>query len=394
MNILEMLIWGFCIVFCLMWFLMFLQAFMSVIKIPRFEKLKLQDNTKLPKLSIVVAACNEADTIEKALPTLLSQNYPDFEVIVVNDRSTDSTGKILNQWQEKHANLKVVHIDDLPPKWLGKVYALKRGASIAEGEWILFTDADIHLKSDTLSKAVRFAQQSKCDHLTLFPKAISHSFLLNTIITAFQVMFLVTVKMNKINNPKTDAAVGVGAFNLVKKNMLKKSAAFSWLRMEVCDDVGLGLAIKKAGGKTSFAFANQHVQLHWYHSIKQMFNGMEKNLFAASAHYNVKKLIFTVTFATCIILGPFISLTYGLYADNSLWILGLTAIAIYPITMFIFNLRLKNTQSSSLLLPLGMLVILIMIVNSGVKCIKRGGIVWRGTLYPLEMLRKLRRVGL
>jgi len=389
----EISIWFITLLLSLFWVTFFLRALKTVYAIPKFENFDIDTSKTLPKLSIIVAACNEADTIENALTTLLNQDYPNFEVIVVNDRSTDQTAQILTKCAKKFPHLKIVKIDDLPPRWLGKVYALKRGCQIASGEWILFTDADIHFKTNTLSTAVAYAKQNQLDHLTLFPNIKSNSFCLETVISAFRIMFLVSIKFHDIRNPKTEAAIGIGAFNLVKKSILKKSSAFAWLRMEVCDDVGLGLAIKKAGGKTGFAFACENVELNWYDNLKQMFKGVEKNLFAASAHYKMPRMIVLISFIFFFCFTPFIDLAAGLTVHP--WLLALTAIclSVYLLSTLLITFRLKTNLLAALAIPLGMLVICAMIANSGIKCLKQGGIIWRGTLYPIDLLKKLRRVG-
>src|SRR5207248_653474 len=107
-----------------------------------------------PRVSIVISALNEADTIEPALRSVLALDYPDLEVVVVDDRSTDATPEILDRLCCEHPALKVVHVRELPPGWLGKNHALQHGASLASGEYILFTDADVMFGPSAVSRAV------------------------------------------------------------------------------------------------------------------------------------------------------------------------------------------------------------------------------------------------
>ena len=169
MNSVDWIVAVYCILFCSLWYIINLQVMFDLLKITLFEK----QNPPLPQvwpcLSVVIAACNEADTIEKALATLLNQDYPSLEIIVVNDRSTDKTGELIETISHGDDRVKAVHITDLPSGWLGKVHALNVGTRESSGEWILYTDADVYFKQGTLRKAIAFALSAKIDHLTLVP---------------------------------------------------------------------------------------------------------------------------------------------------------------------------------------------------------------------------------
>src|SRR6266567_8232148 len=113
-----------------------------------------------PRVSIIVPARNEAAKIAAAMRTLMKSDYPNLEVIAVNDRSTDNTGAILDEVaSESVGRLKVIHVETLPPGWLGKTHAMYLAARQATGEWILFTDADVHHRTDSLRRAVGYAER-------------------------------------------------------------------------------------------------------------------------------------------------------------------------------------------------------------------------------------------
>ena len=125
-----------------------------------------------PRVSVVFAARNEAGTVGAAVPTMLALDYPDLEVIAVNDRSEDDTGAILDRLAAADPRLKVVHVTELPAGWLGKNHALADGGAAATGEWILFTDADIHFRPDVLRRAVAHARAHSLDHLAAIPALV------------------------------------------------------------------------------------------------------------------------------------------------------------------------------------------------------------------------------
>src|SRR6185369_2740694 len=108
--------------------------------------------------SVVVPACNEARTIERALTSLLAQDYPDLEIVLVDDRSSDETGAIIEHLAASDRRISAIHVRELPAGWLGKVHALQRGLERARGELVLFTDADIHFAPGALRRAVAWVE--------------------------------------------------------------------------------------------------------------------------------------------------------------------------------------------------------------------------------------------
>ena len=135
--------------------------------IPHFDPKGVEDLPDYPKLSIIIPACNEEETLENALTGLLTLRYPNLEIILINDRSTDKTGEIMEKLSQGDSRVSIVHLEHLPENWLGKVHALHQGVQRASGNWLLFTDADVHFSPEILEKAVSYAQSQRLDHLAL-----------------------------------------------------------------------------------------------------------------------------------------------------------------------------------------------------------------------------------
>ena len=183
MSILDWIVSSYCILFCVAWCASFLVVLLFR-RIRIFEKTKSPLPGEWPRLSVVIATCNDADTIEKAVNTLLQQDYPKLEIVVVNDRSTDKTGVIIEKIARKDSRVRTVHIQHLPPGWLGKVHALHVGTQKTSGEWILYTDADVYFKQGTLRKAIAFISADHSDHLALMPVPRAPSFWLRKLTLA------------------------------------------------------------------------------------------------------------------------------------------------------------------------------------------------------------------
>lgn len=143
----------------------------AAVRLPSVPTLRASASVRerRPSLTVIVPACNEAAELEPAARTLLAQNYPELELIFVNDRSTDATGRIIDEMARGNSRVVTVHIEALPERWLGKVHALHIGLQGASGQIVLFTDADVHFAKDTLAQAVQYFLDNELDHLAGFP---------------------------------------------------------------------------------------------------------------------------------------------------------------------------------------------------------------------------------
>jgi len=375
--------------FCGIWVLIYLSLMYTLRQVPMFENVEVNSSGDLPKLSVIVPACNEGEHLEQAAKTLIAQNYPGLEIILVNDRSTDNTREIIDRLAKENLQVKAVHIQELPENWIGKVHALAEGKKQATGEWLLFTDADIRYAPGLLRKSVAYAQSQSIDHLALMPGVEMNNFLLEVAVQSFGLLFLLTTHAARVNKPGSKSAIGVGAFNLVKTETFEKTPGFEWLRMETVDDMGVGVMVKNCGGQSHFAVADKELKLGWYESLPAMFRGLEKNLFGAGPGYSVFKLSFQLLYMWSLIITPFIALS----SENTwLFSLGIVVLSLYLI-FSIFFIREKRSETLRLLLfPLGLVLLTVMMIWAAYKCIKNNGIDWRGTHYTLAQLRAGQRV--
>ena len=383
----------FSISLCAAWVVGLGYLMVAIRRLPIFRKQHAPMPEVWPRLSVVIPACNEAATLEAAVATLLRQDYPDLEVILVDDRSTDGTGEIIDRLALQDPRIRAVHVETLPQGWLGKVHALHRGVAQASGDWLLFTDADVHFASGTLRRAVALVLYQRVDHLALIPRTIQKSFWLEVAVSTFGLLFFITTHSASVNRPGSKAFVGIGAFNLVNAKRFHRTVGFEWLRLEPGDDVGLGMMLKEAGGTTRLAFAYEDLSVQWYPSVAAMFKGLEKNLFGPGSHYRWWLMLLQVGMIWALVVAPYFSLALGLARGVApLWIAGAAALS----TQLIFPLFLvaeRKTKSLSLLLfPVGLLLITAMMLRAGYQCIKNDGIDWRGTHYPLDQLRTGQRV--
>lgn len=387
-------VFQFALIFlCVAWCAGFVYIIWAFITLPRFERERVAEPDFWPRLSVIIPACNEAAHLESAVMTLLQQDYPDFEIILVDDRSTDATGGMVDRFAESDSRIRALHIERLPEGWLGKVHALHCGAIKAKGEWMLFTDADVHFAPATLRHALAYVLDKQADHLALIPRTIQRGLWLDVAVRAFGLLFTIATGAAGVNQPGSKSYVGIGAFNLVKADTFRRTPGFEWLRLEPGDDVGLGIMTQQAGGVSRLALAYKHVTVEWYPSVRAMFRGLEKNLFGPASNYRWWLMLVQVGVLWSLAVAPWAAVMFGVALDSMPLLLA-GAAAITPYVLFSLcsiESRPKDTLSV-LLFPLGLLLIGAMMLRAGYKCLKNDGIDWRGTHYPLAQFRRGQRV--
>jgi glycosyltransferase involved in cell wall biosynthesis len=337
-----------------------------------------------PLVSVIFAARDEAEKLPAAIATLLAQDYPQFEVIAVNDRSTDQTPAILHELERTRQNLIVTDVDNLPQGWLGKPHALVAGFERSHGDWLVFTDADVHFAPDVLRRAVALASERRWDHLTLLTAVEMRGFWEKVAITYFGLGFVFGNEPWLAANPRSARYVGVGAFQLVRRAAYEKSGGHARLRMDVIEDMKLGKLIKMAGCRSGVAIARDLVHVRWHSGVRNVIRGVTKNMFAA-VHYNPFFAVGAMLLSLTMSVLPFFGLAFATgWARVFAGIAAGAAVLIHAAMVW-------STEASPLYgftHPLGALLFCWMIGRSAIATLWRGGVVWRDTFYPLEELRK------
>jgi cellulose synthase/poly-beta-1,6-N-acetylglucosamine synthase-like glycosyltransferase len=349
-----------------------------------------------PRVSIIVPARNEEESIEVSLNTLLALDYDNYEVIAVNDRSTDRTGEIMERIEKNphppakdarrvgHPRLRVIHHRDLPTGWLGKTHAMWTAANQATGDWLLFTDADVLFKPDSLRRALAYGEAERADHVVVFPRMIMKTPGEYMMIAFFQTMFVFGHRPWKVADPATQDHMGVGAFNLVRRNVYEAVGTYEALRMEVLDDMKLGKVVKQAGFAQRNAFGEDLISIRWAQGATGVVENLTKNFFAILSFQWWRTLIaaFGLAFLN---LMPFL----GVWLAHG-WERVPYAVAL--LSMFLIYLGMSWRSGVPpyyfLLHPVSTVLFVYTLLRSMVHTLWNDGIVWRGTRYPLEELRK------
>ena len=238
----------------LFWILNAIDVARGARKIPAIRDIAPLDDSDCPPVSILFAARDEEEKLPGALQTFLALDYPRYEVIAADDRSEDRTAEILKA-AEKNARLKYVRINSLPAGWLGKPHALQQAFERSSGEWLVFTDADVHFSPDLLRRSVALAKREGWDHLTVLGGVEMHTVGETIALTFFGMGFVMGVRPWRTNDPHSKGYTGVGAFQLMRRSTYEAIGTHRRLAMEVVDDMKLGKLVKEAGFRSGVAKA-------------------------------------------------------------------------------------------------------------------------------------------
>ena len=364
----------------IIWYIIAILFLIGKLRTKTISSLSITEEN-LPKLSIVIAAKDEEKEIESSLKSILTQNYQNLEIIVVNDRSTDLTGSILEMLQKEFSNLKVETITQLPQNWLGKNHALWNGANKATGDYILFTDADVKYSKNCLRKVSSDVHANKIEFASCFPDFISNGFWESVFNLNFAILLSLRIKFWSVSNPNSSSFCGIGAFNLVKRESYFKMGGHAKLPLEVADDMVLAKLMKQSGAKSVLYSGKNELSVKWQSGgLKSVIKGIEKNAFSGF-NYSWIKLIFQMTNLLIVSCIPFAAFLID-------WKLGI--FSILPI-YFIYQIN-KHFQNNSvfyfLTFPIGALLLTYASVRSALIITLNGSVNWRDTKYSSELLKK------
>ena len=354
---------------------------------PEWDPQRISTVPTEPRVSIIVPARNEQEHIAASLVRLLHLDYGNYEVIVVDDRSSDRTRERIAEVAaraEAQGRLKVIHLIELPTGWLGKVHAMWIAAKEASGDWLLFTDADVLFRADSLSRALFYARSEQADHLVLLPRMILRSPGERIMVAFFQTLFVFGHRPWKVADPHAKDHMGVGAFNLIRRPVYEALGTFRALRLEVLDDMKLGKLVKDGGFRQRNVFGHDLISLRWVKGALGMVNNLTKNFFAL------------MSFQWARALGSALALAYlNLLPFLGIWLAQGWARLPYAVALVsLFAIYVGMSSRSDVpayyfpLHAVGAALFVYIMLRSMIVTLVRGGVVWRGTFYPLEELKR------
>ena len=371
-----------------------IDSVLSIIKVPKLSSFSHLHLVDFPLVSIILPARNEEKYIEKCLESLLSQDYPNYEIIAINDESSDKTGELLHKYSV--SNSKIIYIEALPiPKgWTGKNWACYQGYLKSRGSLFLFTDADTTISPSTLSLAVTNLISEELDSITAIPKTLANDFWTKITLPILWIFSAVRFSPIKANNPKTRIGFFYGSFFVIRRQAYEMVGTHKTVRGEIAEDAELGRKVKEKGYAIRVFHGEKHIQALWSRNPLDLWHGLRR-IIIPLYKYDKKKAFVLMIAPIVLLILPLIILTLVIIIagyEKDLF-LGLPPLylAITSILLVISNNALQlrfvlfQGLGYSLAFPLSGCLLLVAFVSSIVRS-KQGEIIkWRDRLYTVKI---------
>lgn len=338
-------------------------------------------------ISVLIPARNEERIIGRCVESALNQNYNNFEVIVLDDNSTDNTSKILSEIRNNR--LKIIKGKQIEDGWVGKNFACKQLSEAAKGNYILFIDADTILEKNALENSVKFIKSQNADLVSFFPRQITISFWEKIIIPLLHFVVLTMLPLILVEKTKrTSLTMANGQFMLFRRTAYDKIGGHYSVKNRIVEDVWLGRKIKISGGKLIFADGTDIAYCRMYKNLNEIIEGFSKNIFPGLS-FSTAGIIFVITFFFFLYIIPYIMLIYGIIINTGTLILTSIISIILAITIRItHSLKFKLPLHSAFFHIISSISLIILSINS-YRIIKFGsGAVWKERKYPETMIKQ------
>ena len=355
---------------------------------PYLDKFAVSDH-KNPKVSVILPARNEEGFIEKCLDTLLDQDYENYEIIAIDDSSTDDTGKIIKEYASK--NPKVVHISARPKPdgWMGKNWACMEGYSAATGEILLFTDSDTKHARNVISLAVSHLLSLELDALTAIPKMICLDNWTKITLPMLSTFLHTRFSALRVNDPSKKTGYFFGSFFIIKKDTYEKVGMHEGVRQEIIEDGALGKKVKESGFKMKMVRGDHLIEAVWARDRFTLWNALKRlmiPLYLQNAKISIG-IFFAVLF---LLFMPFPLLAYSsmLFGHSESFPVLFAASLASSILVYVAGIldarELHIRFVHALCGPLGSLIIVSGFLSGILQAKKSMSVSWRGRTYSMK----------
>jgi len=343
-----------------------------------------------PKISVIVPARNEAKNIRRCVETLLDQTYSNYELIVLDDRSTDATPQILEQisHSSQTERLRVLEGQDLPSGWAGKPFALAQASRQSQGEWLCFVDADTFAQPSLLAATLAKAREERADMFTILTDQILGSFWEKTILPLVFTALSVGFPARRVNDPQKPDAIANGQFILIRQTVYQAVGGHAAVRDRIAEDRALADLVKSRGYRLIVADGRAVARTRMYTSFPEIWEGWTKNIFLGMQG-RLGLLLFgaLVALLAALLLPAWLLVGWAWFLlswDLAAGIVLLEAILVWGYLLWLRVQAARAFHISSLYaltLPMGALIFAAMMFASAYKVLSGQGVTWKGRKY-------------
>jgi chlorobactene glucosyltransferase len=354
---------------------------------------------QLPSISVIVPVRNEETKVARCLESLARQDYPDFEIIVIDDKSTDASGRIIADIKARFANIKVIPGRDSRPGWLGKCNALHHGSPHAKGDWLTFSDADTYHHPNSLRDGVAAAISYKVDMISFMPVQELYSFAERAIMPTLLGSFLMGDPTNSINDPKSPRSYAYGQYMMVKRTTYDAIGGHESVKDQILDDISIGRVTKEKGFSVTACDGRPLYMVRMYTNFSELWSGWTKNAFAL-INCNIASLVGLVILLNVCMLGPFATLIAAVLTPQSIsafvpqpvaWLLlavQFTCMLVWYVRSTAFYKGLNPLHF--FLLPLGAVLVSALYINSAYCFLTGRQVKWKGRDYSVDTTQRVK----
>ncbi|MDD4889570.1 MAG: glycosyltransferase [Phycisphaerae bacterium] len=355
-----------------------------------------QNASDWPMISVLVAAKDEEAVIEKCVRSMLDQDYPNYEVILINDRSGDRTGQIGDALARENPRLRTLHVKELKEGWFGKNNAMRLGIEAARGQWFCFIDADCTQTSrSTLSQAFQYARKLNVEFLSVLPRLIAHGFWEQVLQPVCGGILVFWFKPQKVNNPAHPAGYANGAFMLMDKNAYWRIGGHEPVKTEVNEDIHMAQLAKQAGVRLRVVQNEGLYVTRMYEGFRATWRGWSRIFYGSF----VRRRRLVISLLVMLLMGvtPYVTaiagwLSLALGAAGTLpWlaaIAGTASILAQQSVLWRFFPMAGIPRRFTPTYAIGAVVALGIFVNAIRKVGGRSAVTWRGTTYMGNKVKK------
>jgi chlorobactene glucosyltransferase len=339
-------------------------------------------------VSVIVPAKDEEANIGAAVETLLAQDYPDLEIIVVDDRSSDGTAEVVRRLAARDGRVRLVHVERLPEGWFGKPHAMHVGAREATGDWLLFADADCRHAPHSMRAGVHFLAAAGGDLLSLWPVLEMHGFWENAAQPVAGSVLAAWFRPAWVHDPKRRTAFGNGQYMLFRRSTYEAVGGYEAVRGEMNEDIAMARAVKGAGHRLLNAVGADLFATRMYDSLGAMYRGWARIYCGSFKRPGMLALVFALTFLftlfPCLALaGAAAAAAAGAAAP---WVLATLALAAGTVVLMMVTLRRLVRMSGAnpwylAFYPVAVTFVLVCEAGAMARALGLAPVTWRGTTY-------------
>lgn len=340
-----------------------------------------------PLVSVLVPARNEERSIGRCVESLAQQDYPNLEILVLDDQSEDRTAAIVEELAQRYPTVRLLRGNRLPANWHGKAYACAQLAWAARGEWLLFIDADTMHAPDAVSTALELAMEQQADLLTMMPQVLEKSFGEALLLPMVPLAFGTFLPMGLVQGRRFALLAGaLGPFLLFRRKMYEQIGGHEATRTDIVEDMKLARLVKRQRGKLVWIDGTSLMQVRFYHSLGEAWHGLAKSTFAA-LNYSVVMLGLGIVAGTAVYLAPYGFLAAALVSrrfDLALFWLPLSQILLAWGARLLLSQRFHTRRAMAFLHALTMLMTILLTSQAAYQAIFGGGVQWKGRAYQFR----------